>query len=86
MEKLITRCVENKRAGYRPVILTLESKVIAARQMADNVGMSEQIAVQQLKPSSATTLKKLLSMMAIKSVKVSQGLFGHTTPASMLSR
>jgi hypothetical protein len=46
MEKLISRCVENKRAGYRPVILTLESKVIAARQMADNVGMSEQIAVQ----------------------------------------
>lgn len=46
MEKLITRCVENKRAGYKPVILTLESKVIAARQMADNVGMSEQIAVQ----------------------------------------
>ncbi|RDS19008.1 hypothetical protein C3992_01794 [Escherichia coli] len=45
MEKLISRCVENKRAGYRPVILTLESKVIAARQMADNVGMSEQIAV-----------------------------------------
>lgn len=46
MEKLISRCVENKRAGYRPVILTLESKVIAARQMADNVGMSEQISVQ----------------------------------------
>lgn len=46
MEKLISRCAENKRAGYRPVILTLESKVIAARQMADNVGMSEQIAVQ----------------------------------------
>jgi hypothetical protein len=46
MEKLISRCAENKRAGYRPVILTLESKVVAARQMADNVGMSEQIAVQ----------------------------------------
>jgi len=46
MEKLISRCVENKRAGYRPVILTLESKIIAARQMADNVGMSEQISVQ----------------------------------------
>ncbi|WP_313825047.1 DUF4928 family protein [Leclercia sp.] len=46
MEKLISRCVENKRAGYRPVILTLENKVSAARQMADNVGMSEQIAVQ----------------------------------------
>ncbi|EAP9510450.1 DUF4928 family protein [Salmonella enterica] len=46
MEKLISRCVENKRAGYRPVILTLESKVIAARQMADNVGMSDMISVQ----------------------------------------
>jgi len=46
MEKLISRCVENKRAGYRPIILTLESKVLAARQMADNVGMSEQISVQ----------------------------------------
>ncbi|EAN3246848.1 DUF4928 domain-containing protein [Salmonella enterica subsp. enterica] len=46
MEKLISRCAENKRAGYRPIILTLESKVIAARQMADNVGMSDQISVQ----------------------------------------
>ncbi|STB68497.1 Uncharacterised protein [Citrobacter freundii] len=46
MEKLISRCIENKRSGYRPVILTLESKVIAARQMADNVDMSEQISVQ----------------------------------------
>lgn len=46
MEKLISRCVENKRAGYRPIILTLESKVIAARQMADNVGMSDMISVQ----------------------------------------
>lgn len=46
MEKLISRCVENKRSGYRPVILTLESKVIAARQMADNVGMAELISVQ----------------------------------------
>jgi hypothetical protein len=72
MEKLISRCVENKRAGYRPVILTLESKVIAARQMADNVGMSEQIAVGQPKLSSVTILKKLLSMTAIKSVRVSQ--------------
>lgn len=46
MEKLISRCVENKRAGYRPVILTLESKVLAARQLADNFNMSELISVQ----------------------------------------
>ena len=46
MEKLVTRCIENKTAGFRPVILTLESRVQAARQMADNVGMSEFISVQ----------------------------------------
>lgn len=46
MEKLVTRCIENKNAGYRPVILTLESKVMAARQMADNAGMVDQISVQ----------------------------------------
>lgn len=46
MEKLISHCIKIKRAGYRPVILTLESKVIAARQLADNVGMSELIAIQ----------------------------------------
>lgn len=59
MEKLITRCVENKRAGYRPVILTLESKVQAARQMADNVGMSEQISVQAAEVFIGTNIEEL---------------------------
>lgn len=59
MEKLITRCVENKRAGYRPVILTLESKVIAARQMADNVGMSEQIAVQAVETFIGNNIEEI---------------------------
>ncbi|MNT28906.1 hypothetical protein D3C72_1646190 [compost metagenome] len=72
MEKLISHCIKIKRAGYRPVILTLESKVIAARQMADNVGMSELIAIQAAELSSVTILKRLLSMTAIKSVRVSQ--------------
>jgi len=59
MEKLITRCVENKRAGYRPVILTLESKVQAARQMADNVGMSEQISVQSAEIFIGTNIEEI---------------------------
>lgn len=59
MEKLVTRCVENKRAGYRPVILTLESKVQAARQMADNVGMSEQISVQAAEVFIGTNIEEI---------------------------
>ncbi|EGT4350775.1 DUF4928 domain-containing protein [Cronobacter sakazakii] len=59
MEKLISRCVENKRAGYRPVILTLESKVVAARQMADNVGMSDQIAVQAAETFIGTNIEEI---------------------------
>lgn len=46
MEKLINRCNENKKAGYRPVILTLDRKVQAAKQMAENAGISEDISVQ----------------------------------------
>jgi len=59
MEKLISRCVENKRAGYRPVILTLESKVQAARQMADNVGMSEKISVQSAEIFIGTNIEEI---------------------------
>lgn len=59
MEKLISRCVENKRAGYRPVILTLDSKVQAARQMADNVGMSEQISVQSAEIFIGTNIEEM---------------------------
>ncbi|WP_445374633.1 DUF4928 family protein [Photorhabdus tasmaniensis] len=59
MEKLISRCVENKRAGYRPVILTLESKVLAARQMAENVGMPEQISVQAAEVFIGTNIEEI---------------------------
>ncbi|MEW6485420.1 MAG: DUF4928 family protein [Pseudomonadota bacterium] len=59
MEKLISRCVENKRAGYRPVILTLESKLQAAKQMADNVGMSEQISVQSAETFIGTNIEEI---------------------------
>jgi len=59
MEKLISRCEENKRAGYRPVILTLESKVQAAKQMADNVDMSEKISVQSAEIFIGTNIEEI---------------------------
>lgn len=31
MERLINRCIENKKSGYRPIILTLDNKIQAAR-------------------------------------------------------
>lgn len=45
-EKLIERCIENKKSGYRPVILTLENKVLAAQQLAENANVGELISVQ----------------------------------------
>lgn len=59
MEKLISRCVENKRAGYRPVILTPETKVLAARQMADNVGMLDLISVQAAEVFIGTNIEEI---------------------------
>lgn len=45
MEKLIERCSENFRQGYRPVLLVPESRVAAARSMAEIAGVSERINV-----------------------------------------
>ncbi|MBF57121.1 MAG: hypothetical protein CME80_05285 [Halomonas sp.] len=59
MEKLISRCVENRRAGYRPVILTPESRVLAARQMAENVGMPNQISVQAAEVFIGTNIEEI---------------------------
>lgn len=59
MEKLISRCVENKRAGYRPVIITPGNRVIAARQMTENVSMSEQISVQAAEDFIGTNIEEI---------------------------
>ncbi|BFO07990.1 hypothetical protein GGER_05000 [Serratia rubidaea] len=59
MEKLVSRCVENKKAGYRPIILTLDSKVLAARQMTENVNMSEQISVQSAEIFIGTNIEEI---------------------------
>lgn len=59
MEKLINRCNENKKAGYRPVILTLDRKVQAAKQMADNAGIAEGISVQSAEVFIGTNIEEI---------------------------
>lgn len=59
MEKLINRCNENKKAGYRPVILTLDRKVQAAKQMADNAGIAEDISVQSAEVFIGTNIEEI---------------------------
>jgi hypothetical protein len=59
MEKLINRCSENKKAGYRPVILTLDRKVQAAKQMADNAGIAEDISVQSAEVFIGTNIEEI---------------------------
>lgn len=59
MEKLINRCNENKKSGYRPVILTLDRKVQAARQLADNAGIAEDISVQSAEVFIGTNIEEI---------------------------
>lgn len=59
MEKLINRCIKNRSEGYRPVILTLEGKVQAAKQMAENVNMLDQISVQSVESFIGTNIEEI---------------------------
>lgn len=59
MEKLINRCIKNRSEGYRPVILTLEGKVQAAKQMAENVNMLDQISVQSAENFIGTNIEEI---------------------------
>lgn len=47
MEKLIQRCISNKKSGFRPVILTVRSRIDAAYQMIDiaDSSMSDRVLV-----------------------------------------
>lgn len=59
MEKLVDRCIENKKAGFRPVILTLEGRMQAAKQMAENVGMADSILVQSAEAFIGTNIEEI---------------------------
>src|SRR5699024_1245159 len=59
MEKLIDRCRQNLRSGYRPVILTPTSRLLAARQMVENVGHLDRIGVQSAEDYIGTNIEEL---------------------------
>lgn len=61
MEKLIDRSIRNKKAGYRPVILTPERRVLAARQMVENFepAMAEKVAVQSAESFIGTNIEEI---------------------------
>lgn len=61
MEKLIDRSIRNKRSGYRPVIITPEKRVLAARQMVENFDptMADQVAVQSAETFIGTNIEEI---------------------------
>lgn len=61
MEKIIDRSIRNKRAGYRPVILTPERRVQAARQMVENrdASMASQVSVQAAEIFIGTNIEEI---------------------------
>lgn len=59
MEKLIDRCKQNLHSGFRPVILTPTSRLLAARQMAENVGLLDRIGVQSAEDYIGTNIEEL---------------------------
>lgn len=42
------RCKQNLRAGYRPLILVPEDREAAARQLAENAGIDDKVAVNSI--------------------------------------
>ena len=59
MEKLIDRCKQNLHSGFRPVILTPTSRLLAARQMVENVGLLNRIGVQAAEDYIGTNIEEL---------------------------
>lgn len=61
MEKLIDRSIRNKRSGYRPVIITPEKRVLAARQMVENFDptMADKVAVQSAETFIGTNIEEI---------------------------
>lgn len=61
MEKLILRSIRNKTSGYRPMILTPERRVLAARQMVEssNLYMADRIHVQSAESFIGTNIEEI---------------------------
>lgn len=61
MEKLIQRCLSNKKAGYRPVILTTTDRVAAARQMLEiaDASMADRVLVLAAEEFIGTNIEEI---------------------------
>ncbi|UTT45421.1 DUF4928 family protein [Micrococcus luteus] len=59
MEKLIQRCRTNLASGFRPVIITPENKVMAARQMAETYDLGERLDVLSAQVFIGTNIEEI---------------------------
>lgn len=61
MEKLIDRSIRNKKAGYRPIIITPERRVVAALQMVENFdpAMADKIGIQSAESFIGTNIEEI---------------------------
>ncbi|OCK13735.1 DUF4928 family protein [Cutibacterium avidum] len=59
MQKLIDRCRENIRDGYRPVIVTSSDRVAAARQLAEVGEIGDQVQVAAVEDWVGTNIEEI---------------------------
>ncbi len=55
-ELLMEKCKANIRAGYRPFIVTLSKRTVAARQMAEMKGIADQIEIIDVEQFISTNI------------------------------
>lgn len=59
MEKLMDRCFENIRQGYRPIVLVPENRLAGARQMADLNGLGELVSIVEAETFIGTNIEEI---------------------------
>lgn len=55
-ELLMEKCKDNIRAGYRPFIITVSNRTVAARQMAEMKGIADQIEIIDIEQFISTNI------------------------------
>lgn len=59
MPPVLDKCLENFRNGYRPLLLVPESRVQAARQMAESIGAEEGVSIFAIESFVGQNLEEL---------------------------
>lgn len=59
MQAVIEKCARNLQNGYRVIVLVLDSKVEAARQMAETLGIQAKVAVLSIENFVGQNLEEL---------------------------